>query len=343
VPNVCGGAISTLQFSEAGRLAVGYDPRGLAVGRVADGEWRVVTAQAGSQDLVVAAARPDGSVEPLSSSTVTGTPVALLALEGEGDPMLMVARFGAGGVARHPQAMGSLDWSEEFLATAYGPRHLASADLDGNGSLDVVVGHDSGAVMVVWDAALPTWRAQQVAMEYGRIGGVATGALLEDGVMRVIYTVPDRDAVVAVNAVDGSAVEWTTYYAPEGVVVEDLNEDGALDLLVAYPYYAQVAVMLQEEAGSMVAGEMMGDCGAPSAMAFTDVDGDGHQDLLLADSQGHVHLRSPVMDIERMVVLYVGSGPVALAVADLNGDTAPDFVVLNQVAGDVVTYLNTSF
>ena len=74
VPNVCGGTINTLQFSEAGRLAVGYDPRGLAVGRVADGEVRVVTAQAGSQDVVVAAARRDGSVDPLSRPLSSSVP-----------------------------------------------------------------------------------------------------------------------------------------------------------------------------------------------------------------------------------------------------------------------------
>lgn len=342
VPNVCGGAVTTVQFSEGGRTPVGYDPRGVALASVADGEWRAMTAQPSSQDLTLTVARGDGSLEVLSSTSLEQGPVAVLAVAADADPWLFVARHGGGGVMRSSQGWNGTGAAQELLATAPGPRHLAQGDLDGNGNVDVVVGHDSGAVVVVWDALTPSWWPQLVAQEYGRVGGLTVAEVLEDGVTRVIYTVPDLDLVVVLDASTHARVEWPTLYAPEAVAVVDANQDGHMDLLVAHPFYGQVAVM-QQEAGAFAFTELFGDGNAPNAMLVLDVDGDGQQDLAYVDGGGHLHVRAPVMAPQHNLELFTGSAPVALATADLNRDGAPDLVVLNQVGGDLVSFLNVSF
>ena len=121
------------------------------------------------------------------------------------------------------------------------------------------------------------------------------------------------------------------------VAVADVNGDGHLDLVVAYPGEGSVGVLLGKGDGTFqpVVKYNSGGSGAIS-VAVADVNGDGKPDIVVLNA----------FDTEGTVGVLLGNGdgtfqppatydtgeysiPQAVAVGDLNGDGHPDIAVAN--------------
>jgi hypothetical protein len=140
-----------------------------------------------------------------------------------------------------------------------------------------------------------------------------------------------------------------TNSGPAAVVAADLNGDGKLDLLTANLSSSTVSVRLGTGTGSF-GGMALYSTGAgsfPLSLAVADVNGDGHPDVLTANSLLNtvgVLLGTGTGTFSNRTDYSTGatSNPNCLAVADVNADGHPDVLTANTGNNTVGVLLGTS-
>ncbi|OUJ69493.1 hypothetical protein BXP70_26270 [Hymenobacter crusticola] len=145
-----------------------------------------------------------------------------------------------------------------------------------------------------------------------------------------------------------NAQHLTVGRGPTQAVLADLNGDGTLDLLTANSSSATVSVRLNTGSGSFGPGAEVGS-GNIHGIAVGDVDGDGDQDLLLADynepSTVAIGLNNgtgtfPFFDFSAARRVSVGSRPINIALGDVDGDGDLDFVTSSSNGTTVSVRVN---
>ena len=137
--------------------------------------------------------------------------------------------------------------------------------------------------------------------------------------------------------------EWNLSAAPSAFVLADLDGDLDLDLAAGQPASGQIEVALNDGAGTFVLAGAF-PVGPPDSalwLVAADFDLDGDVDLaaalpggglVLAFGQDAVFMAAPP--------LAIGSLPEQLIVTDMNGDAAPDLVMLYADNPQVTTWIN---
>jgi len=169
--------------------------------------------------------------------------------------------------------------------------------------------------------------------------GVALADLDDDGLLDVVTadafvdTVTVRHGNGAGDFGPAQAFQTGTgpYVDPYDVVVGDLDLDGRLDLAVANYGDMAVGVLLGDGAGVAPATEWPTSWQA-SALAISDVDGDGAADLAVADNnlvsgRANVLRGDGLGGFAPALLFRTGPGPRAMASGDFDEDGRPDLVV----------------
>jgi hypothetical protein len=159
--------------------------------------------------------------------------VDLLATVGGLDEIVLLAGDGQGG----------FEEAARISASGEDPYVLAAADIDGDGDLDVLVGNrelDSGEPsMRVFDNAGDGTLEERGNYPQPGIGDIATGDLDADGDIDVVLsTLQGQSLVTLRNDGTGLLDEQDTFdlgagSEPRGVLVADLDADGAADFATA--------------------------------------------------------------------------------------------------------------
>ncbi len=117
----------------------------------------------------------------------------------------------------------------------------------------------------------------------------------------------------------------------------DVNQDGLADIITLNLTSADIVVLLGNGDGTVLAEENRFDAGnAPTGLAVHDVNGDGLPDLVVANEFGDVMtlIHNDLARIAQGAGLFASlrrtDREVALAVGDINGDGASDWVVTNE-------------
>jgi hypothetical protein len=230
-------------------------------------------------------------------------------LNGDGKLDLAVAASGANSVLVFTQTATGTFNAPVTYAVGGDPQALTIADLDGNGRADLAVATTANTVSVLLQTGAGTF---------------------------------------------ASAVDYVTGVQPVAIQAADLNGDGKLDLLTANfgaattPGTQGLSVLLQGAAGTFAAPVSYTTAYRPSGLAVGDLNGDGRPDVAVA-CQGlpgdpgavSVLLQSPTTPGALLTAVdYRGvSGPMGVAIADMDGDGRPDLVLAD---GDIVVRLGSA-
>lgn len=143
-------------------------------------------------------------------------------------------------------------------------------------------------------------------------------------------------------SVGGSTPVWAS--------VADFNRDDNPDLAISVTTTDSVAVLLGKGDGTFHAPVNYTIGSGPQGITTSDVDGDGNPDIISADECGDdpacrkgtvsVLLGSGDGTFQPRMVFDEGLFPLAVAVADFNGDRHPDLAIANPCGADLTCVSN---
>ena len=295
-------------------------------------------------------ANPSGTLRAASGSPVAmpGAPdaVAVGDFNGDGKPDLAIANALNGpGLVTVLLGDGTGGFAPALrpLPTGAFPISVAVADFNGDGKQDLAVvntGDSNVTVLLGNGTGVFTQAPDSPFMAGSSAYSVAVGDFNGDG--NPDLAVADFGGGITVLLGNGSggftAASGSPFAAgthPDSVAVGDFNGDGKQDLAAANNGSNNVTVLLGNGSGGFTAasGSPFAAGSIPLSVAVADFNGDGKQDLAIADEGSGV-----------TVLLGDGSGgftaatgsPFAtdlsldsLAVGDFNGDGWPDLAVAN--------------
>ncbi len=226
---------------------------------------------------------------------------------------------------------------------------LAIADFNSDGKLDVASANASAGAVSLFlgtgDGAFQSARAIPLP------GGLAPSSVVSgdfngDGKPDLVVALgqdfmPGAFAVLLGKG-DGTFQSPANIALPGPILgklaVGDFNGDGRLDIAAAVqasPGSNQIVVLLGNGNGSFQTSLLTKTVTAAPMIAVTDFDGDGKQDLLLADCCGLAEASLMIGNgdgtFQPEVNFPSGPDPKGIAVADFDGDGKPDFALIGQV------------
>jgi hypothetical protein len=238
------------------------------------------------------------------------------------------------------------------------PRSLVATDLDGDGRTDLVAGDrngDAGRLSVLrglggGSFGTPLGSPFDPGVAGAGVGAIAAGDLNGDGHPDVLTTLASgtTDGDVVLMAGDGTGRLTADAGGPlavgphlTGVALADLGADGDLDALTSHlatTDVAQLSSILNGGPAGLTFGATTGATGTSLAvgLATGQIDGAGGPDALAVSRNGGVGsawvVTSAGTTMTAGTPVAVGADPVAVALADLDGDGHLDGVVLDGSA-----------
>jgi hypothetical protein len=231
--------------------------------------------------------------------------------------------------------------------TGHLPRTIATADLNLDGNLDLIVpDFENSAVAVLYGKGDGTFE-NAVEFPAGVLnqtapGSVAVGDFNKDGKLDIVVSSTNAYLIlggisVLLNTGGKTFAPPVLYTIPINVgtaqvAVADLNLDGKLDVVeISYDSNA-VEVFLGNGDGTFQTAKSSVVLN-PSAIAIGDLNGDKKPDLVVSsayDGTAYVLLNKGSGNFQVSNIYSVDVAPFAIALADFNGDKKLDFVAGNN-------------
>ena len=262
----------------------------------------------------------------------------------------------------HPDGSSEILWEEHFGGKHSRMRDIETADVNGDGIIDILVAtHDQGVVAVLYGDSGGGFVVEELDAEPNTfVHEIEVGDLNGDGVPE-IYATPSLP-----NKLDGTPQPGlVTRYVPgldEGrtvvadlgdrhakeILVEDVDGDGVDELYVSVEAVAGGRVeILRFDADTDPGGGMLITSLDDSLTRFLtagDVDGDGIKELVAAASKSGLWLLRPGGDPRsewsiESIDRNSGGFEHAAILTDLDGDSIDELYVANDDEGEVNRYI----
>jgi hypothetical protein len=232
-------------------------------------------------------------------------------------------------------------------ATGNYPQSVFSADLDGDGDLDLATANQVLTVSILennGNGAFPT------KLDYGAGDGPTSVFCADlDGDADLDLAVANynsNNVSILKNNGDGtfqSPVNYGAGVGPWSVFCADLDGDGDLDLAVANYNSNNVSILKNNGDGTFQTKVDYGAGGGPTSVFCADLDGDADLDLAVANyNSNNVSILKNNGDgtYQSAVSYEAGGGPHSVFCADLDGDTDLDLAVANWFFSNISTLKN---
>jgi hypothetical protein len=302
------------------------------------------------------------------------TSVAVQDLDGDGDPDIISASFGDDKVFWYRNdATKGIDDPARFEPRlisdrVFGAADVSVADISGDGHPDLVAAARTSNSVIWFEQAPgdpPLFTARTIATDARLVLGVHAADVDGDGRVDVLSASYLDDTVAWYEHVpppDDSPYEPPTF--TKHVIAEDavgaasvfaahLNADTRLDVLsasrlddtVAWYEHVPAAPGAEDPTPSFVKHVIHDDVAGATAVVAADLDRDGDLDVIAAAQAADAIYWWPnnggAFDkMERKTLDGTVGGPIAVAVADLNGDGAPDVISASYRDDTIAWYEN---
>ncbi|PYM39561.1 MAG: hypothetical protein DME17_00520, partial [Candidatus Rokuibacteriota bacterium] len=373
VANEGSGTVSVLlghgdgTFAALPDLAVGTNPFSVAVGDFnGDGKLDLAVANFGSNTVSVL--RGDGTgtfvADPNPIAVASPVFVAVGDFNRDGHPDLAVADRDANTVSVLQGKGDGTFLAVQTLNVGIFPVSVAVGDFNGDGIPDLAVAnadlgdasYSNSSISVLIGTGNGTFQPAAGPRTF-TVGdspwSVTVGDFNGDGKLDLAVAnrgniTPGLTVAVVLGNGDGTFVVTPTVGVgshPSAVAVYDFNGDGKLDLAVANAGSNTVSVLLGNGDGTFQSpvGRTYPVGGSPASVAVGDFDGDGIQDLAVANygcGGGDYYCTTSSTTVTvlfgngdgtfgRPLTFNVGTGPNSVAVGDFNRDGHLDLAVAN--------------
>jgi hypothetical protein len=221
--------------------------------------------------------------------------------------------------------------------TGSNPQNLASADLNGDGKLDLVTvnSSDLGGVSVLFGNGDGTFASNHDLALSNQIGHVAAGDLNGDNIADLVTdSATSYGLQVFIGIGDGTfytPVPYSTGVYVSSIALADLNGDSRLDVIAANTSDGSVMVRLGNGNGTLgKAIDYSVGADYPQALVVADVNGDHNLDIVVTCTYPNlvaVMLGDGTGTLTSSLT-YTTAGAAAGTLGDLNRDGNPDIVLL---------------
>jgi len=326
---------------------------------------------------IIGAATFESKVDFITGSYPNG--IAMSDIDGDGKPDLVVTNYdNSVSVFRNTSASGSIAGNsfapKVNFTTRSSPWNVVIGDVDGDGRPDVVFTNPiSNTVSVFRNTSTSgSINASSFASELDFTTGldplsVAIGDVDGDGKPDLVIANNGSNTVSVLRntCTSGSItansfapkVDFMTTSFPTGIAIGDVDGDGKPDLVITNNGSNTVSVLRNTcTSGSITANSFAPKVdfttgSAPTCVAVGDVDGDGKQDLVVANERGNtvsvfrntctsgfitISSFAPKIDFPMI------SEPHCVSIGDIDGDGKPDLVVSDLLSNTVSVLRNTS-
>jgi hypothetical protein len=354
-----GDGLSTLNFTNAQIMTVGYSPYGIATADFnGDGIPDIATANSDSNNVTIALGNGNGTFTPTSSSPATGTePVSLVAgdFNGDGLPDLAVANASSNTISvLLGNGKGGFTAVSKSPTTGSEPATIISADFNGDGIPDLATANLTGNTITILlgngDGTFTQATNSPIAVGNGPVR-VAEGDFNGDGIPDLaIANSADNTVSILLGNGNGTFKQapGSPFFVgtdPTSVAVGDFNGDGKPDLAVVNFSDETVSILIGNGDGTFTPapGSPVSAGFSSYTLALADFNGDGIVDLavtnidsyqvqiLLGNGDGTfaAAANSPIVDV---------NCPRSIAIGDFTGNGIPNIAIANY-ANDTATIL----
>jgi hypothetical protein len=286
-------------------------------------------------------------------TTTSPVDVVLGDVTGDGVLDIVTANQTGNGLSVRPgSATGGFgfrtDYAPGLVCTA-----LALGDVNNDGRIDVVATNPaSNTVAVLLATDVGTLGAAMTYPTSAPALGVALGDVNGDGRLDLVAsnsgtsTAPGSSVAVYLNGGQGrfgAPGEFAAGSRPRGVALEDLNNDGRLDLVATNEGSNTVSVLPGTGTGRFLPANEYAVGNEPTRTAVADVNGDTNLDLITSNPGSHtvsVLIGSRNGVLAAKVDYPAGLSPSDVATSDVNGDGRLDLVTANRSTNSAALLFN---
>jgi hypothetical protein len=280
-----------------------------------------------------------------SSSQLTASiPAADVALAGTAT--ITVSSPSPGGGVSTPVFLGitnpfrQITFATSTIGSPVEPWWMITADLNGDGKLDLVTSNQIGTLAVFLGNGDGTFRTEQdyvLGSTRNDVTGVAAVDLNGDGKLDLVACVVQTEQVAVLlgngDGTFGAATFYSTYASgANSLVTGDFNADGNMDVAVLDNQGSTITILLGNGDGTFKPAIKSGSGGEPFYFVAGDFNKDGKLDLVASSANSQIismMLGNGDGTFALPVTYPAGSNPYTLVAADFNGDGNLDLAVTN--------------